>query len=358
MDKGTVRLELFRRNRLHSPDLPGYNRNIEKEDYILFSKEIGMLKFTNSLPERNMNLQQLRYIVEIADSCSITKASKKLFVSQPYLSKVVSDFEARAKKQIFIRCRNGLELTAYGQKVYLLAQSIIHQMDQLGKEETAQNDSVRLSFSAANLIIKDSLLLDYVSTVHAAQIDIDFCETTISGCIKKIEEDVSEFAIVVADDFQKTLLTSICVRKKLEWIELDEGCPYIHFHRKHSLANQDEIHMNHLMPYVFVRLKTDEFTAFSRKKLKEEYPEISAQRCIVVNHYHTYLSMVKHNAAFMIGNKWQISELEKMGIQSAVFSSFKHKVHLMILKKQSTVFSAEAARWIHLFKNSYGLDET
>jgi len=68
--------------------------------------------------------------------------------------------------------------------------------------------------------------------------------------------------------------------------------------------------------------------------------------------------MVKHNAAFMIGNKWQISELEKMGIQSAAFSSFKHKVHLMILKKQSTAFSAEAARWIHLFKNSYGLDET
>lgn len=308
-----------------------------------------------------MNLQQLKYIVEIADSRSITKASKKLFVSQPYLSKVVSDFEARAKKQIFIRCRNGLELTAYGQKVYLLAQSIIHQMeqlDQLGKEETPEKDSVRLSFSAANLIIKDSLLLDYVSTAHAAQIDLDFCETTISGCIKKIEEDASEFAILAADDFQKTLLTSICVRKKLEWIELDEGCPYIHFHRKHALANEDEIHMDHLMPYVFVRLKTDEFTAFSRKKLKEEYPEISAQRCIVVNHYHTYLSMVKHNAAFMIGNKWQISELEKMGIQSAAFSSFKHKVHLMILKKQSTAFSAEAARWIHLFKNSYGLDET
>lgn len=308
-----------------------------------------------------MNLQQLKYIVEIADSRSITKASKKLFVSQPYLSKVVSDFEARVKKQIFIRCRNGLELTAYGQKVYLLAQSIIHQMeqlDQLGKEETPEKDSVRLSFSAANLIIKDSLLLDYVSTAHAAQINLDFYETTISECIKRIEEDMSEFAILAADDFQKTLLTSICVRKKLEWIELDEGCPYIHFHRKHALANEDEIHMDHLMPYVFVRLKTDEFTAFSRKKLKEEYPEISAQRCIVVNHYHTYLSMVKHNAAFMIGNKWQISELEKMGIQSAAFSSFKHKVHLMILKKQSTVFSAEAARWIHLFKNSYGLDET
>ncbi len=58
-----------------------------------------------------MNLQQLRYIVEIADCHSITKASKKLFVSQPYLSKVVSDFEARVNNQIFIRYNNGLELT-------------------------------------------------------------------------------------------------------------------------------------------------------------------------------------------------------------------------------------------------------
>ena len=124
-----------------------------------------------------MNLQQLKYIVEIADCHSITKASKKLFVSQPYLSKVVSDFEARVNNQIFIRYNNGLELTTYGQKVYLLAQSIINQMellDHLEKEETIENDRVKLSFSVGNLILKDSLLLDYFSTTHAARIDVDF----------------------------------------------------------------------------------------------------------------------------------------------------------------------------------------
>ena len=72
-----------------------------------------------------MNLQQLKYLVTIADCHSITKASKALFVSQPYLSKEVSDFKIKINKQLFVRYNNGLELTSDGHKVYLLAQSII-----------------------------------------------------------------------------------------------------------------------------------------------------------------------------------------------------------------------------------------
>ena len=196
-----------------------------------------------------MNLQQLKYIIEIADCGSITKASKRLYVSQPYLSKVVLDFEAKANKQLFIRYNHGLELTAYGQKVYLLAQSIINQMEQLEnleKEELAEPDCVKLSFSVGNLIIKDSILLDYFSTTHAARNDVDFYETTIEGCIKNVEEDLSEFAVIVVDDFQKTLLTSRSARKGMECAELDEGCLYCHLHRHHALANQDELHIEHM----------------------------------------------------------------------------------------------------------------
>lgn len=306
-----------------------------------------------------MNLQQLRYIVEIADCHSITKASKKLFVSQPYLSKVVSDFEAKIKKQIFVRYNNGLELTPYGHKVYLLAQSIISQMerlDHLEKEERKDDDRVKLSFSVGNLILKDSLLLDYFATSRASINDVDLYETTIEGCIKNIEEALSEFAIIVVDDFQKTLLTGMIPRKELACIELDEGYPYFHFHRNHPLANQDKIRMDSFMQYPFARLKMDEYARFSDERLKQEYPDIYACRCIVVNHYHSYLNIVKHDCAFMVGNKWQISELEKMDIQSIRFSSLSHKVHLMILKKEFVPFSPEAKKFIHLFRDSYGLD--
>ena len=307
-----------------------------------------------------MNLQQLRYIVAIADCRSITKAAKKLFVSQPYLSKVVSDFEAKINRQIFIRYSNGLELTADGHKVYLLAQSIIGQMEQLDhleQEDRVEGDRVKLSFSVANLILKDSLLLDYVSSTHASVHDVDFHETTIEGCIRHIEEDVSEFAILVVDDFQKTLLTGVSARRELACLELDEGYPYYHFHRNHPLAGQTEIQLDSLLQYPFVRLKIDEYARFSSEKWRQEYPDTYVRRCIVVNHYHSYLNMVKQDYAFMVGNKWQISELEKMGIQSVRFSSLQHKVHLVLMKKKFVPLSSESKRFLQLFQNSYGLDK-
>ena len=58
----------------------------------------------------------------------------------------------------------------------------------------------------------------------------------------------------------------------------------------------------------------------------------------------------------MIGNKWQISELEKMGVKSIRFSSLKHKVHLGIIKKRMMTFNEETEQFIQLFKESYGLN--
>lgn len=214
-----------------------------------------------------MNLQQLKYIVEIADCQSITKASKKLFVSQPYLSKVVSDFEARVKKQIFNRYSSGLELTRYGHKVYLLARSILTQMEQLENLESREpfeNTAAKLSFSVSNLILKDSLLLEYFSSVRATRSDVDLVETTVEECIQRVEENSSEFAILVMDDFQKDLLKTVTAHKGVEWLELDKGDLYCHFSRNHLLAEKSKPSLEELTHYPLVRLKADKFTTFSR----------------------------------------------------------------------------------------------
>lgn len=306
-----------------------------------------------------MNLQQLKYLVTIADCHSITKASKALFVSQPYLSKVVSDFEAKINKQLFVRYNNGLELTSDGHKVYLLAQSIISQMEQLENlehEKTPENNRGKLLFSVGNLILKDSLLLEYISSVPATMQDIDFQETTIEGCIKNVESDVSEFAILVVDDFQKGLINGLCARKELTCLKLDEGDPYIHVHRNHPLVCQNDIAPGRLSLYPFVCLKMDEYAKLSIEKQRQVYPNFCVPRSITINHYHTYLNIVKNSDAYIMGNKWQISELEKMGIQSVRLAFISHKLYLMIIKKKFVPFSWEAKKFFHLFSDSYGLD--
>lgn len=307
-----------------------------------------------------MKLQHLKYIVEIADCHSITKAAGKLFVSQPYLSKVVAEAEGRLKKQIFVRHSKGLELTPYGQKVYLLAQSVIRQMELLDNLENGEEEEkklVKLSVSVANLILKESLLLDYFTLQSAERQEMEFYETTIQGCIENIEKDISEFAVIVLDDAQKRLLERIIGGKGLEYRELDEGSPYYHLYKDHPLADKEKISVSSLSNYPFVRLKMDDFAVCSSERFKEEYPQIHVNRVIVVNHYHSYLSIVRHNGAFMIGNKWQISELEKMGIKSIRFSSRKTKLHLGILKKHKSVLSPESETFLRLMKENYGLDD-
>ncbi len=305
-----------------------------------------------------MNIQHLKYIVEIADCKSVTKASRKLYVSQPYLSKVISDFEARLNKQIFIRYNNGLELTASGQKVYILAQSIIdqvNQLDNLDNEGVSETVESKLSLSVGNLIIKGSVISDYFSSCDFHRNHVDFCETTIEDCIKNVEDNISEFAIIVADDFQKALLTTISDRKGLTYIQLDEGYLFYHLQKDHPLIIQDKTELNKIICYPYVRLKTDEFTTFSSKKFREEYPDAEINKCIVASNIPSCLNIIKTSNAFMIGNKWQISELRKAGISSIRFSSSNRKNHLLIIKKEMAPFSEEAKRFLHIFRNSYSL---
>lgn len=307
-----------------------------------------------------MNLIKLKYIIEIADCGSITKAAKKLFVSQPYLSKVVTDFEKQLNKQIFVRHTNGLQLSDEGHKVYLLAQSIIHQLEmlnKLGNDGLLEEKNTQLSFSVGNLILKDHLFLNYLQIGHVSRSDIDFYETTINGCIGNVEKNISEFAIVVVDEYQKSLLLNIAKRKGLAYVELDEGYPYFHLHKDHPLAYQEKISIDSLKQYPIVRFKNDDFTALSSEKFKLENSKVRFARTIIVNHYHLYLSIVKNNGAFMIGNKWQISELENMGIKSVRFSSTKHKIYLGIIKKDKSSLTEEAEKFIRLFKDSYGLNK-
>ena len=61
-----------------------------------------------------MRLQQLRYIIAIAESGSINAAAHSLFVSQSSLSVIVHDLERELGVQIFERSSRGISLTSDG----------------------------------------------------------------------------------------------------------------------------------------------------------------------------------------------------------------------------------------------------
>ena len=78
-----------------------------------------------------MNWNQLQYIVTTAQEKSITKAAKKLFISQPSLTLSIQNLEKELGVELFERNRGSLALTYAGQLYYDWALSTLHARERL-----------------------------------------------------------------------------------------------------------------------------------------------------------------------------------------------------------------------------------
>ena len=74
-----------------------------------------------------MTLQQLKYVIVIADSGSVNSAAKNLYLSQPSLSSAVRDLEEEIGFELFHRSNRGVTITAEGEEFLNYARQVCQQ---------------------------------------------------------------------------------------------------------------------------------------------------------------------------------------------------------------------------------------
>ena len=72
-----------------------------------------------------MTIQQLKYVITVAEKGSITEAAKDLYISQPSLSGAIKEVEKEANLTIFNRCRAGVALTTAGMEFLGYARQVV-----------------------------------------------------------------------------------------------------------------------------------------------------------------------------------------------------------------------------------------
>ena len=83
---------------------------------------------------RKLRLRHLEIIAEVYDSRSILKASRRLNVTQPAVTKAVKDIEATLALQLFERTTRGLVPTAYGEIFARHAKTVLAQLRYAAEE--------------------------------------------------------------------------------------------------------------------------------------------------------------------------------------------------------------------------------
>ena len=66
-----------------------------------------------------MTLQQLKYVITVAEKGTVSEAAKTLFISQPSLTNAIKELENELQIEIFIRTNKGVIVSNEGEEFRL-----------------------------------------------------------------------------------------------------------------------------------------------------------------------------------------------------------------------------------------------
>lgn len=196
-----------------------------------------------------MTLQQLRYVLAIADCGSMNEAAKQLFLSQPSLSESIRELEQEIGLQIFLRSNRGIIITPEGEEFLGYARQVTEQFGLLAAKYIEKQTKEKFSVSMQHYTFA---IKAFVETVKKAGIDsYEFAahETTTYDVMENVKNFKSEIGILYLNDFNEKVMTKMLREKGLEFIELFQCDTYVYLWSGHPLAEVPVISMEELDDY-------------------------------------------------------------------------------------------------------------
>jgi len=148
-----------------------------------------------------MTLHQLRIFLTVAQSSTLTRASKQLGLAQPSLSKQLAGLEDSVGTRLFDRGHNRLVLTDAGRVLMRHAQNVLREIDEAEAEmrEFAGGKRAIVRVAGLNSVIK-TLLPDALVHCHgAAGLEIDIQEAAPGEVLEMLYSRQVHIGIIAAD---------------------------------------------------------------------------------------------------------------------------------------------------------------
>jgi DNA-binding transcriptional LysR family regulator len=198
-----------------------------------------------------MTLQQLRYLVAIAEYGSINAAATNLFASQSNLSTAVRDLEREFGITIFTRSNRGVTPTNEGTELLGYARQVLEQADMLeNRYHKGANSQLRLAVSTQHYSFSVEAFIKTAEDCSAkAEYDFILREATTGEIIADVANFRSEIGIIYTDDFNRRVLTKALNDADLEFHPLFAADAHVFVGEGHPLATKSVINTKDLEEY-------------------------------------------------------------------------------------------------------------
>ena len=145
-----------------------------------------------------MNLQYIRYALEIARTGSISKAAENLSVAQPNLSRAVKELESGLGIAIFERTRTGMTVTPEGERLLSSGERILREVDELEtmfEGDAVPRETLSLVFPHADYITQALAIFSRDLPTDGCY-DLTLCEVGLQGAANSVLGGESRLGIM------------------------------------------------------------------------------------------------------------------------------------------------------------------
>lgn len=268
-----------------------------------------------------MYLKEQLYVCTLAETGNITKASEKLFISQPALSSYINNLEHNLNVQLFTKKNNKLALTYIGEKYVERAKIMLKLQDEFNLELSLFTNGVtgriRIGVQARRspFIVADIVCF---FKVNYPNIEVLFEEGNIKELEKMIEENKLD------------LLIYTCMERKsyLEYERIQEDKILVAINRFSNLRNKTIWNEGDKHPWININELENETLILTHKGqslrdacdllFKEE--GLKPNKIMEISNIETIVSLVSKNLGIGFNRE---SYANHMNVENVMYLNIK-----------------------------------
>lgn len=210
-----------------------------------------------------MTLQQLKYLVTVADCGNITEAAERLFISQPSLSLAIHNLETEMGVTAFSRTNKGVRITREGEELLSYARQLLEQADIMQEHFGKITDrQPKFSVSCQHYSFAVNAFVELVKQFDADSYDFILRETQTGEIIEDVAQGLSEIGVIYLSEHNEEFLTKLIRRNGLVFTELYKADPHVFISSVHLLAAKDVIELDDLKAYPYLTYEQGNHNSF------------------------------------------------------------------------------------------------
>ncbi|MBO6154301.1 MAG: LysR family transcriptional regulator [Lachnospiraceae bacterium] len=197
-----------------------------------------------------MNINQIKYVLTVANSPSMREAATKLYVSQPALSASIAELENELGIMIFERTNKGISLTEEGREFVSYAKKAVGQYEILENRYLSKDsDKEHFSVSTQHYTFSINAFTEVVSRFDLDKYVFSIHETKTRDVLEDVKTMKSEVGIISFSDANEDVLKKIIREYHLEFVPLMKREAYAYVWEDHEFADREEISLEELQDY-------------------------------------------------------------------------------------------------------------